>query len=205
MLVFIDESGDPGFKLEKGSSPIFVVSMVAFADADGAQRSGELIDRLRAKLRVRPEFKFNKCKQAHKDAFFETIRDCPFRARFVVVEKRLIRSAALRSVKESFYKFFVRVMMQHDGGTLNDAKVVIDGSGDRSFKQQFKAYLRRHLAEGCVRSCELKNSKRDALLQLADMCAGAVARSYRPDFADCSRWRDVLQRNGQIDDVWEFK
>ncbi len=28
MLVFIDESGDPGFKLAHGSSPVFVVAMV---------------------------------------------------------------------------------------------------------------------------------------------------------------------------------
>jgi hypothetical protein len=34
MLVFIDESGDPGFKLKKGSSPIFVVTLVAFRDHD---------------------------------------------------------------------------------------------------------------------------------------------------------------------------
>ena len=30
MLVFIDESGDPGFKIEKGSSPVFVTAMVIF-------------------------------------------------------------------------------------------------------------------------------------------------------------------------------
>jgi hypothetical protein len=169
MLVFIDESGDPGFKLEKGSSPIFVISMVAFADAKKAQQAGSVIDKLRAKLRVRPEFKFNKCKRDYKDAFFVAVQDCAFRVRFVVVDKRRIKSAALRSVKESFYKFFVRMMMQYDGGRLKDAKVVIDGSGDRTFKKQFKAYLRRHLARGCVRSCELKDSRRDPLLQL-DVC-----------------------------------
>jgi hypothetical protein len=30
MLVFIDESGDPGFKLDGGSSPVFVAAMVIF-------------------------------------------------------------------------------------------------------------------------------------------------------------------------------
>jgi hypothetical protein len=205
VLVFIDESGDPGFKLERGSSPIFVVAMVAIADPDGAQQTGDVIDGLRATLRVRPEFKFNKCKNAYRDAFFEAVRDHPFRARFMVVEKRLITSVALRTVKESFYKFFVRMMMQYDGGRLHDAKVVIDSSGDRSFKKQFKTYLRAHLDKGCCRSFELKDSKRDPLLQLADMCAGAVARSYRADRPEASRWRDVLGQNGQIDDVWEFK
>jgi hypothetical protein len=30
MLVFIAESGDPGFKLKKGSTPIFIIALVAF-------------------------------------------------------------------------------------------------------------------------------------------------------------------------------
>jgi hypothetical protein len=32
MLIFIDESGDPGFKLNKGASPIFVAVMVIFEE-----------------------------------------------------------------------------------------------------------------------------------------------------------------------------
>ena len=32
MLVFIDDSGDPGFKLGKGSSLIFVIGCIVFDD-----------------------------------------------------------------------------------------------------------------------------------------------------------------------------
>jgi hypothetical protein len=42
VLVFIDESGDAGFKFECGSSPIFVVAMVAFASHKEAQRAAEI-------------------------------------------------------------------------------------------------------------------------------------------------------------------
>ena len=28
MLVFIDDSGDPGFKLDRGSTPVFVIACV---------------------------------------------------------------------------------------------------------------------------------------------------------------------------------
>ncbi|MDP2952974.1 MAG: DUF3800 domain-containing protein [Chloroflexota bacterium] len=34
MLVFVDESGDPGLKLEQGSSTHFVVALVIFEDHD---------------------------------------------------------------------------------------------------------------------------------------------------------------------------
>ena len=124
MHVFIDESGDPGFKLDAGSSPIFVTSMVIFRAPEVATETGERIAALRQRLGVSPEFKFNKCKNDYKDAFFQEIRPCSFRVRSVVVQKELIRSPALRSRKESFYKFFVKMMMKHDGGALHDAKVL---------------------------------------------------------------------------------
>lgn len=39
MLVFIDDSGDPGFKTEKGSSKIFVIAMVIFKDNLEAEKT----------------------------------------------------------------------------------------------------------------------------------------------------------------------
>lgn len=36
MLVFLDESGDPGLKLKQGSSQYFIVTIVIFEDKDEA-------------------------------------------------------------------------------------------------------------------------------------------------------------------------
>jgi hypothetical protein len=205
MLVFIDESGDPGFKLNRGSSPVFVASMVVFRDGDEARRAQGLIADLRQELRIEPEFKFNKSSYDTRDAFFEAVRHCSFRVRCVVVRKAVIHSDNLRTKKESFYKFFMRMMMQHDGGVLRDAKIVIDGSGDREFKRQFRTFLRNHLPRECMRKLDLKDSVRDPLIQLADMTAGAVARSYRSDRPNPGRWMAMLRSSGKIHNVWEFK
>lgn len=205
MLVFIDESGDPGFRLTKGSSPVFVTSMIIFADVRAAQETSRKITDLRAELGIKPEFKFNKCKSVFRDRFFDEIGPCPFSARFVVVRKKLIYSPALKSVKESFYKFFVRMMMRHDGGALQNAKVVIDGSGDRLFKKQLRAYIRHHIPRDCVARVDLRDSARDPLIQLADMAAGAVARSYHDERKESGRWRAKLQRSGRISNIWEFR
>lgn len=205
MLVFIDESGDPGFKVEKGSSPIFVTSMVIFDSSDNASIAQEKILELRSKLGVKPEFKFNKCRSSFRDDFFDMLEGCTFRTRYVVVRKDIIYSPALRTAKDSFYKFFIRSMIEHDGGALKDAKIVIDGSGDRTFKRTFCSYLKRNLRKGCASSIVLKDSAKDPLVQLADMSAGAIARSYRTDRADSNRWRSALLRQGKIENVWEFK
>ena len=53
MLVFIDESGDPGFRIAKGSSPVFVVAMVVFADRVAATRTQDIVRNLLGRVRCR--------------------------------------------------------------------------------------------------------------------------------------------------------
>src|SRR5579863_385934 len=129
MLVFIDESGDAGFRLSKGSSPLFVAAMVIFADGAAAGETESAINTVAGRLGHRSEFKFNKTSDERRDLFFGAVRSCPFRVRAIVVQKQVIYSPHLVSDKEDFYRFFVRQMMQHDHGSLSRAKVVIDGSG----------------------------------------------------------------------------
>ena len=201
MLVFIDESGDPGFALDRGSSSIFVVAMVIFDDGESAQTTETVIRKAMADLRVRPEFKFNKSRAEIRDAFFAAVRDCPFMVRAVVVRKDLINSTHLRANKEDFYRFFLRKVMENDGGTLENAKVVIDGSGDHAFKKMLTTSLRRHIGPK-LKKIKFANSKNDPLIQLADMCVGAIARSYKEDRKVATRWRKMLAP--RINDVWDF-
>src|SRR5262245_43402859 len=77
VLVFIDESGDAGFKLSKGSSSIFAVGMVMFKDAESAQKTQVVIDELKKKLGIKPEFKFSKSSADVRDAFFANLRGLP--------------------------------------------------------------------------------------------------------------------------------
>lgn len=202
MLVFIDESGDPGFKTTKGSSDVFVAAMVAFRDDANASATQSAIEAVAERLRIKTEFKFSKSRPEVRDAFFGAVQPCDFLVRAIVVEKDRIYSQRLRSSKENFYSFFVKSMLRFDNGLLENAKVVIDGSGDREFRQELGAYLRRHCGTGAIRDVRFKDSARDRLVQLADMSAGAIARSYKSDRDSPSRWRNMLGR--KIQDVWNF-
>lgn len=179
--------------------------MVIFDCNEDAIAAQKAIKALRSECRVKPEWKFSRCKNDIKDRFFEGMAEHKFRTRSVVVIKDRIYSDALRTKKDSFYKFFVRQMIQKSEAALVDAKVVIDGSGDRAFKRSFQSYLKKNLRKNCVRQVTLKDSAKDDLVQLADMTAGAIARSYRTGRADAFRWRHMLRKNGQIEDVWEFR
>jgi len=201
MLVFIDESGCPGFKITKGSDPIFAIGMIIFANGDDAQQTMAEIDGLHGKLQHSREFKFSKCNDRVRDGFCEAVASLPFQVRAILVRKEDIYSLHLRQQVDAFYNYFVKLLLAHDGGALEGAKVRIDGSGDREFRRALGTYLRRELGNK-VRDVKMTDSKRDALTQLADMCIGAIARSAR-DRKDNRRWLDMLKP--RIEDIWHFK
>ena len=202
MLVLIDESGCPGFKLSKGSSPFFVVGMVVFDDLKEAENTSATIAQARIDLRVKPEFKFSKCHDDARDGFFAAIAPHGFRIRALVVDKAKIYSKFLRTSTDDFYRYFVQMMMRHDGGALTGASVKIDGSGSREFKRSLGAYLRREIGPGKIAKLKFVDSRGDNLVQLADMAMGAIARSYNGR-ANANRWRNMLA--GKIENVWEFE
>lgn len=203
MLVFIDESGDPGFKVQKGSSPVFVVALVAFSQVAESLMARDAIDSVAQKLRISNEFKFSQSRPEVRDAFFEAVASFDFCVRAIVVRKERISSPHLRTDKAAFYSFFVKSMLKFDQGLLKDAKVIIDGSGDQTFKRELSSYLRRHTGEGAIRQVKFSNSKNDRLVQLADMCTGAIARAHRDNRSDAHRWEQMITK--KIENVWDFK
>jgi hypothetical protein len=144
VLVFIDESGDPGFKVQKGSTSAFTAALVAFESVEQARASQAAIESTAKRLRIFPEFKFSKCRPEVRDAFFKAVSPYDFCVRAIMVRKERIYSTHLRTDKESFYSFFVKSMLRYDGGLLSKAQIIIDGSGDRVFRREIGACPRQN-------------------------------------------------------------
>ncbi|MEX2122371.1 MAG: DUF3800 domain-containing protein [Woeseia sp.] len=202
MLVFIDESGCPGFKLDRGSSPYFVFAMVVFESPPEAEIVDRQIDQIRSIAKHRGEFKFSKCCASVRDEFCQSVASFDFVVRAIVVDKKQINSSVLRSRTESFYNYFVKMMMEHDGKLLRNAIVKIDESGDRKFKSELARYLQNHVGRDRIKKVRFVNSRNNNLIQLADMAAGAIHRACRNDSRQNDRWRKQLRR--RIADVWTF-
>lgn len=205
MLVLIDESGDPGFRIVQGSTSHFVVAMVIFDEFSEAERASAAIGNLRDQLRIKPEFKFTKAAHAVRNGFFEEISRFAFRIRAVVVDKGAVQSPHLRTATESFYNYFLRMLLQHDNGATQGARIKIDGSGDAEFKRELSAYLRRQLRDGQIAKFGFVDSRSDNLVQLADMCAGAILRAHRSDLRRNRSWLDTLRHAGRVEDIWQFR
>jgi len=206
-LVLIDDSGDAGFKLDRGSSRFFVIAAIIFHDLLESEKTAVAIKELRRRHRFPDtmEYKFNKSRRQVRVDFLRTAAPFGFTVRALVVDKALIRSTELKNDKNSFYGYMIKTLLKHSDKSIVNAKVKIDGSGDRSFRRSFKTYLRRYLnTHKCkvMQDCKLVDSREDVLIQMADMVAGSIHRSYQ-DKKDKDVYCSIISRH--IEDTWNFK
>lgn len=208
MLVFIDDSGDAGFRLNKGSSRYFVIAAIIFRDNLEAEKAAVALKGLRRSLGFsdQVEFKFNGSRRKVREAFLEELNKYDFEARCIIVDKTVIRSRELRENKGSFYSYMIKTLLKYNAHALLNANIKIDGSGDRVFRKKFLEYLRKQLnTKECkvLQRCKLVRSDNNLLIQAADMLAGAVRRSYEKDKTDHNVYKSIIRRH--IKDEWQFK
>lgn len=207
MLIFIDDSGDPGFKLGKGSTDVFVVAMVIFQDNLIAEEVALRVKKLKREIKCSDyfEFKFNKASRKLRVQFLFAIQQYKFDVRAIVVEKKKIYSQHLRTSREAFYNFIVRNLISHyhDSG-FKDATVKIDGRASKLLRKDFDAYMRKMVnspGQHKIKKIKHVDSRTDMLIQLADMVAGAIRRSYG-DKSDAMDYLNIIRDKVSI---WPFK
>jgi hypothetical protein len=208
LLVFIDDSGDPGFKkIGRGSSHTFVIALVIFDDQLAAEETALRIKKLRRELKLSDsfEFRFNKCSPEIRRRFLREVCEQEFRIRAIVVQKELITSPTLRTSHEKFYNYAIKEVLQNHGGTINNARIKLDGHGNRELRRSLSTYLRQQLNSPKGRVFEnlrFRDSKEDVLIQLADMVAGSIRRHFDACTSDAETYRRIIMKREQ--NVWVF-
>jgi hypothetical protein len=205
MHLFLDESGDTGFKFRRGSTQVFVIALVVVNDPAPLDHAVERIHQ-QYNLPSRYEFKFSETADRLKERFLRGIQDYDFFVRAIVIDKTMIYSERLRE-KHWFYNYVTKLVLKHDDGLIHEATLVVDkrlpGIVNR---QHFDTYLRRELNSGHRRIKEIKHqdSARENLLQVADMIVGAIHRRYGPKQE--ASFLNLISRQlaHPRSDIWEF-
>lgn len=205
MLIFIDDSGDPGFRIEKGSSVYFVIALVIFDDELEAEKTSVAIKELRRKLKLSDlfEFKFNKTNKKFRNTFIYTIRPFKFRIRAIVAKKDIIQSPRLRGSKENFYNYIIMQVFKQSHGIKN-AKLRFDKRGERALRNELRVYLSRELDnknKQIFHDLKFVDLRQNTLIQLADMTAGSIYSYYTKD----KSYLEKLKNTKRVEDIWEFK
>lgn len=122
----------------------------------------------------------------------------------MVVNKRKLSGPGF-AFPDSFYKWTVGIVFEDAKAYLENATIVIDGSGNREFRRQFQTYLRRRARSSSgktvISKIKIQNSKNNNLIQLADMICGAVARCYT-DRKDSKEYRRIIAHREMKCQLW---
>jgi hypothetical protein len=191
MLVYIDDSGDPGFKFDRGSSTHFVLALVCFATDADAARTAVQIRRLQDALGFsrRTEFKFNGSSRPVRERFLQTVATAPFSICSMVIDKPRTADPHPRSGKGAFYDFAVREAVRRHRDVLADARVWIDGRAERAYRLRLRNDLRR-IAR--VQDIRLVRSQAEPLIQMADRIAGATRLSHVQGRTDAAVYKALI-------------
>lgn len=205
MLVFVDESGDPGLTGRAGASKYFILVLVVFEDLDEAQKADDRIELLRGEMGLHPrfEFRFSHCSRDLRFRFLETVAHFDFFYCGVVIDKARLTKEEF-SGTGSFYQYASKLLFEGAKTLLSDATVVIDGSGSRASRMRLERYLKRLTndpQQRSMRKVKTQDSSRNNLLQLADMIAGAVHRGFSSR-ADAKLYQGIVVRRQRDVQFW---
>ncbi len=202
MLIFMDESGDTGFKLNKISSRYFVLTAVIFDSLEAAEKANEVVKEVRKELKRSEslEFKFSTgTNDRAKELFLRKLSRCDFRYRSVVIDKKTLMQRE-PDPKESIYMLVADQLFLRAKSRIKNATVFVDLI-TKSFVQDFNKYLRVRLntdIEKLIGEIKHKDSKSNNLLQLADMVCGAIYRKYN---RDDDRFYKLIKKREE--DLWK--
>lgn len=184
MLIFIDESGDSGLKIEQGSSRFFIISLVVFEDHEEAIACDQRIQLLKTELGwpLNSEFHFKKNSNRVRKFFAEAVARYNFFYYGIVINKdpNKLYGEGFKN-KESFYKYACSLVFENAKDKLHDAIVVIDQSGSNEFRDQLARYLKRKMNNNSkmISKVKMNESVSNNLLQLADYVAGVISKSMK--------------------------
>ena len=191
-FVILDESGDPG--VDGSNISHFIVAAVVIVSESEKQRLAGAVDQYRLKLgwKETHEFKFNTTKKEIIEELIINLREYDFSAYAIVLNKTKIPVTPDIIDSNSLYYYIMKELLIKLN--LKNPLITIDGIGGKQYKQKVITYLRQNLRASGIEKCEIKfsDSKKDSLIQVADIVAGSVARSYRDDRVEAKKFLELL-------------
>ena len=197
-LVFIDDSGDPGFK--STSSDNFVMAAALFFEIDEAESVMREINNYRELLgwNYKHEFKFTKNPKNVVSEMLRRASKYNFKVYAVYIDKSDFREISPTLApfldKERLYNWVVKELIR--GIPLKNAKITIDGRASKQQRKDTITYLRREINSGGYfgkLAFKFDDSATTDLLQLADLIAGSINRSLQPDKTDSKKYISIFK------------
>jgi hypothetical protein len=177
----VDEAGQTGFKFAHGSSRLFAVTIVL---TNEPQHIRDSLERVRRQLGLADgvEFKFHSTPHSYRLKLLEPAATWPLAVRVLSVDKTRLPPGFHRLKSWEFYAFVVAKLLNHlPVGELERTTLVLDEFGPpRLTLHLIREHLRQRQLWGekayLIKRLTFRRSHSEGLIQVADMCGGAIYR-----------------------------
>ena len=202
-LVFIDDSGDPGFKPH--SSSHFVMACAVFMNDEVAEQVAKEIQALRESKGWgnNAEFKFRTTRKEVIKELLGIVTTYDFRVSAVYIDKSELRAVLPVIDQSKLYDWTIRELLVQL--PLKEAKIRIDGRSSKEHMRDISTYLRKELNKRSkkILNIRFEDSIRNDLIQLADLVAGSIHRSLQKDKTDHREYLKIIK--SKVDSITKIK
>ena len=201
-FVFIDDSGDPG--LGKSATSHFIVAAVLIVDSDQLNDLVIAMNGFRAGLGWNElhELKFNSAKKSIIRNLLGFVQQFEFKAYAAVVDKTRNKTLPRLASGETLYNYVIRELLLKL--ELSEPVIFVDGVTDKEHVQRTRTYLRQALKQNGVEKSKISfvDSRKNVMIQLADVVAGSISRSFYKQKPDHNYYLDLLK--SKIGGIYEI-
>jgi hypothetical protein len=201
--LFLDWSGDVGFKFGRGSSEYLVLALASSTDYGRVRKN---LASLRKELGLSPLFEFHYRQTPPRlgEVFFDALIGLPFSAEILVAYKLSLSPSFVRMKEAEIYGHFVSdLILRVDQTIIEQALLLVDAQrSDMVLVRGIRVAVSHALEEAEVvyglRKVKARPAKEEDGIQIADMIAGAIVDRLRGK-------RDYLAELEKHLRVWHYE
>ena len=191
-FIYIDDSGDAGLK--NSNTDKLIIAAVIIIEEDKKAVLNDAINLYREQLgwNELDEFKFAKTNKTILVDLINYIKNFDYKVYVVVLDKSEIDIDRIPKDKISIYNHVLKELLLRV--CKDKQNITIDGKYGKKHDAEVRVYLRKQLRNNGITGTRIKfiDSRKDSLVQLADIVVGSVARSYK-NKTDSQRYIDLLK------------
>lgn len=193
--LWIDESGDCGFKFDKGSSRFLViVAVYTNSDEDAIVKAIEML-KAQQGLDGLFEFKFSRCRNRLKESCLRVIASLPLSYKAIVVDKKDLNAPGLQFHPHELYCEAVRRLFYDNDPPLKEAVLILDEATMKIHAKEFQGTLKKYLSKNIVSKIRQVRSTSNLMVQIADMVAGSIFRAHEKGD---DQWYQMIRHKEKI-------
>jgi len=180
--VFIDESGDPHITSDtEGVSSYYVITAIIIKP-DNIENCIDMARSIITRYFQTGEMKSNRVgnNTRRRSIILNALSTIPFKHYSQVIDKSEILTASGLRFKKSFVKFINKAIYQRLFQSFTNISIIADEHGTSEFMREFGSYIENRVPRTLFESSNFRfgNSADYPLIQIGDMIAGSIARTY---------------------------